>query len=238
LDTKYANAKKALTTIQYTGTSRQFPISMYLKSLQTIFNDFADCDKPYTEFEKVLAFTDGLLVKDLNAIKLDILKEPYKNDYEAAIGHFKFMLNHNIVDISDGSAGPNRDRGVSTVGSMDSKSDWLPTEEWNKLSKEEKNKRSAARAKAKSKKDGDKSAAAVSTKAQKRRAKKKRTMAKLAKDVIQAAEEMVESEAKRQKVANGSAVQQTTSPADQFGRNSSAVKLARMFANQNLNDSD
>lgn len=139
------------------------------------------------------------------------------------------------------AGGQNQDRGIGAVDSSDPKSDWLPPEEWNKLSKEEKNKRNAARAKAKSKKDGDKSVGAVSTKAQKRQAKKKRKIARLAKEVIKEAEEGAEGDAKRQKgtVPNSnSSSQSTTSPADQFGRNSSAVKLARMFANQHLGDSD
>lgn len=198
MDTKYANAKKLHTTIKYTGTSRKFPISAYLKSLQGVFNDFVDCGKPYTDYKKVLALTNGLLMKDLNPIKLDLLKDPYKNDYEAAIGQFKFMLNHNILDITDGSGGQTQDRGVGALDSTDQKSEWLPQER-NKLSKEEKKKRNAIRAKAKSKKDGDKSVAAISTKTQKRQAKKKRKLAKLAKEVPKEAEEMAESDAKRLK---------------------------------------
>jgi hypothetical protein len=68
MDTKFANAKKKLTMIKYTGTSRKFPISSYLKSLQGVFNDLEDCGKPYTDYEKVLVLSDGLQVKDLNPI--------------------------------------------------------------------------------------------------------------------------------------------------------------------------
>ena len=239
MDTKYANAKRALAMIKYTGTSRKFPISSYLKALQGVFNDLVDCGHPYTDYEKVLSLTDGILVKDLNPIKLELLKDPYKNDYEAAIGHFKFLLNHNILDITDGSLGQSHDRGISAIDSSDQKSEWLPKEEWNKLSKEEKNKRNAARAKAKAKSDGGKFVSAVSNKAQKRQAKKKRKLARLAKEVLKEAEEVAESDAKRRKGnSTDSSSQATSSPADQFGRHSAAVKLAKMFANQSLQDSD
>jgi len=230
MDTKYANAKKKLNTLEYTGTSRKFSVSSYLKALQSIFNDFEDCGKPYDDFEKVVAFVDGLKVKDLNPIKIKLITElPYKNNYEEAIGCFNMSLNHTILDIAEGGIG--QERNVSTV---DTKSEWLPPDEWKKLSKEEKKQRNIARAKAKAKKDGNVSVGAVSTKAQKRQAKKKRKLMRLAQEVIKEAEEGEESDAKKQRATS----QASSSPADQFGRHSSAVKLARMLAGQANNDSD
>jgi hypothetical protein len=117
LDTKYANAKKAHSTIQYTGTSGKFPISWYLKALQGVFNDFVDCGLPFSDYEKVLALTDGILVKVLNPIKLELLEDPYTNNYEATIGHFKFLLKLNILDITDGSLSQSHDRGINAIES-------------------------------------------------------------------------------------------------------------------------
>jgi hypothetical protein len=170
---------------------------------------------------------------------LELLKEPYKNNYEAAIGHFKFMLNHNILDITDGSAGQNQDWMIGALDTSDSKPEWLPPDEWKKLSKDEKDKRNAARAKAKARKDSSSNVGAVASKAQKRQAKKKRKIARLAKEVLKEAEVAAEEGAKRQRSTSGNpSGLAALSPADQFGRHASAVKLARMVAGQNDAESD
>jgi hypothetical protein len=233
LDTKLAKAKKAIETLKYNGMSKRFTLQTYFKEMVKAFNDLDECGKGYADVDKVLAVVNGIQVRDFNAIKTTILsQDKYKHNFDATTAFIAMMLNYNILDITDGSG--SNDRNVSTVNSGE-KDKWLPQEEWNKLSPAEKAKRNAARAKAKANKSsGSSVAAATTTPSQKRKAKKKRKLARLAKEVIDAAEAAESTNDNKKQKATGD----SPSPADQFGRHASAVKLAKLIASQNANQSD
>ena len=204
-DTKQVAAERSLMTLMYDGSHKRYTWATHLNKVMKAFNDLDECGKPKSDYDKVTSLFHTCRGDMFKTIRGNIFSnDDLKNNFDRCIAHIEMQLQFE-------SSSPNAigDRNVSSALTDKDKKNtksfkFLPKEQWAKMSKQEKD-------------------TYISD-----QKKKQRQLAALAQEILDA----VDSDAPDEVVKMKPPATNTNSPADQFGRHASAVKLAKLVQAQ------
>lgn len=233
-DTKQVSAERALMTLMYDGSHKRYTWSTHLNKVLKAFNDLHECGKPKSDYDKVTSLFHTCKGDMFKTIRGNIFSnDDLKYNFDKCIAHIEMQMQ--FESTSPNAIGDRNVSSTSTSQGKKSKSDFkfLPNEQWAKMSKEER----AAYIKEQKEKRSVSSTTTTTT-SSKRQQKKQRRLAALAQEILDAADDDNDDDddndkkpaAKKTKVTFA-----TGSPADQFGRHASAIKLAKIIKAQNSN---
>jgi hypothetical protein len=221
-DTKQVAAERALMTLMWDGTHKRYTWSHHLNKLLRAFNDLDECGKAKTDYDKVTTLFHTCKGEFISTIRTSVFtSNELKNNFEACVAHIETQMQYHPSFTNN----PVGDRNVSSATTKH-KFKFLPKEQWQKMSQEEKDKYKNEQ---KNKVATTSTVAAVSTpNTSKKHKKKQRKMASLAQEILDDAGSDSDEEKPVAKKSKSSSSGSNSSPADQFGRQASALQLAKM----------
>ena len=224
-DTKQVAAERSLMTLMYDGSHKRYTWATHLNKVMKAFNDLDECGKPKSDYDKVTSLFHTCRGDMFKTIRGNIFSnDELKHNFDRCIAHIEMQMQFE-------SSSPNAigDRNVSSALTDTDKKNksfkFLPKEQWAKMTKDEKAKYISAQK--------EKRSLSTTTTQSKRQKKKQRQLAALAQEILDAVDTDDSDEVLNMKLpAKDPRSSNKDSPADQFGRNASAIKLAKMIQAQ------